>query len=433
MVDANRDRGFFKNVSHLRNELLANDVLLLAWEDRYETRGRALAEELYLILEEDVTPGYRVKILLPLILAEAVSGNLDKSRGLVEDLITTSREAIPVFEIYGRLIRVYIATLDHDMQTVDQDLAFALQHMQRHDFHHARGLSPRELLPVLQTAVQRSIYPEYARWIAARHLRVGLENDGTAIPLLQITTLGTFEIGMNGRYIAGASDLTLILRQLLGLLISRPRLEIGQEQAQTILWPDVSPLKARNRFDALLSRVRKSLKKMLPELAVTRYVVLEKGVLALRNCSVDATLFSDHLQQGLRASREEKWCRTGNAFADALDLWNGPYAADMLPGEDSSDYAWTLQQQLTWLGLTWCPFLAANGQLDKAVHVAAMVWQENPADEQLTSQLYNLHLQNNETVQATNLCRRYEELLLQQEYPADEIEELLERITEPVA
>jgi len=431
LVVTNQDRGFFQTVTHLRHELLANKTLLLAWSGQYKSRGRAIAEELYPIVDQDVTLGYRLKILFPLAMAEAVSNNFVKARMLVEHLFNLSRDTIPMFEIYARLIRVYIATCDHDTVTIDQDLDVALRHMQHHDFHHVRCFSPRELLPVLQTAVRRNIYPDYVRRIAAQYLRVGLEHDGSPVPLLHITTLGSFALKLEGRRIAGASDFTVNLRQLLGLLISRPRLEMGQEQVQTILWPDASPAKARNRFDVLLARIRKILKPLVADIPVKKYMVLEKGVLALRNCTVDACLFSDLVRQGLKASRERNWYRMGNAFASAMELWAGPYVLDLLPGEDSSGYAWTLQQQLTFLGLTWCPFLAEKGQLDRAIQVAARVWQQNPVDEQLTHQLYHLYLLNNETVQATILHQRYEQLLVQEEYPKEEILELLARIRDP--
>lgn len=424
------DNGYFITVKHLRNEMLATQALTMAQNGLFEPEGGEIAKMLLPVTEENSTPGYRLKLLLPLSLAFAVSGDPDQARKLIDKAIDLAHEQnIILFEAYGRLLRVFIATLDRNMQTVHLDLRYGLENMDRQGYNHIRCFSPTELLAVLKLAIELDVYSDFARELVADYLGLAQQKDGSGVPLLSITTLGTFTLSIDDHPIGRATDFTATQRQLLGLLISHPQMEISQEQAQLALWPDSPPAKGRNRFDALLSRLRKVLAGLLADHPVKNYLLLEKGILSLQNCRIDARIFSQVVQQGVVLGQEHKWWQAGNCLTFALELWSGSFVADLLPGEQAFKYGWELQDQLTKLGLFWCPELAANGQLEKAVQVATKIWKENSADEQLTGLLYKLHVLNREPLQAKRLYKRYEEMLQRDEYPAEEIQELLGRIS----
>lgn len=430
MVNDNVDSDFFLSVSHLRNEMLATKALILSQMGLFEPEGREIAETLLPVTMENITPGNRLKLLIPLALSFAVSGNLSLARELTDKEIEIAHEQnIALFEAYGRLLRAFIATLDNNMRTARFDLQQGLEKLRREGITHIRCFSQTELLAVLKLAIQLEISQDFARRLAAEHLGMAIQDNGTDIPLLSITTLGSFKLYIHGHPAGRATDFTTTQRQLLGLLISHPQLQISQEQAQYILWPDPPPDKGRNRFDALLSRLRKILSSILQNHPVKNYLALEKGILSLQNCKIDARQFSDSVQQGLTLVKDQKWWQAENSLNYALDLWTGPFVADLLPGEHSSDYGWELQSQLTKLGLSLCPKIAQNGQLEKSILIASRIWKENPADEQLTSLLYNLYLLNKEPMQAKNLYKRYEKMLKKEEYPEEEMQELLERLS----
>ena len=430
LINDNLDTGFFSTVNHLRNEMLATKALILAQNGMFEPEGRKIAEMLVPITEGEATPGYRIKLLLPLALAFASGGDWQQARRLIDREIDLAHQSgVVPFEIYGRLLRAFIATLDGNMQTARLDLQFGLGNMQRQGFNHIRCFSPSELLAVLKLAIKLNVYPDFAQQLAADYLGLALKDDDTSVPLLFITTLDTFELSIYRRSVGKATDFTTTQRQLLGLLVSQERLEISQERAQLILWPDSSPAKGRNRFDAFLSRLRKVLAGLLPGHSVKNYLHLEKGMLSLQNCRIDARTFSHFAGEGLALGRSDKWWQAGNSLDSAMELWSGSFAVDLLPGEQSSDYGWQLQNQLSELGLTWCPVLAENGQIEKAVQVATKIWKENQVDEQLNRLLYRLHVLNGKPVQARKLYRRYENMLHKDGYPSEEIQELLERIS----
>ncbi len=431
LADRNENAGFFATVNHLQNEMLATKALALAQCGHFDSKGRDLVERLLPETHGDGVCSYRLKLLLPLALASALGGAINQARRLAGDAIDLARLAgMELFEVWSRLLRVYFETLDNDdLETVVIDLQYCFKHMQREGYNHIRCFSPAILFAVLRMAVKQGVEVDFARQLAAEYLGQAITDDADFLPLLTISTLGRFELKIEGRLVAEENDFTLIQRQLLGLLISHPQLRISQEHAQTILWPDSLPQKARNRFDTLLYRLRKTLSDLLRDQPVKNYLVLEKGILSLRNCRIDSRDFIDLARQGMTLGRNQKWWQAGSKLTEALELWSGPYISDLLPGDQSSDYGWKLQNQLLKMALFWCPALAANGQVGEAVKVAERVHQELPTDEDLTQLLYELHVGNNDLFHARSLYVRYGDILRREGYTDDEVWELQERIS----
>ncbi len=425
LIDTHAESGFFVVVKHLRNEMLATKALLLSQKGDFDTEGQAIVRELLPAMEGSTMSGYRLKLLIPVALTLVRERAFEHGRQLIDREVELSRKSVPLFETYGRLLRAFGATLDGNRETVRADLEYGLGDMQRQGYYHIRCFSPVELRALLSLAIELDVYPAFARMLAAEYLNVGLNDDGSETPLLSITTLGDFVLSIGGDVVGRASDFTVTQRQLLGLLISHPQMEISQEQAQFELWPDSTPAKGRNRFDALLSRLRKVLSGVLKGYPVKEYLVLEKGLLSLQNCRIDARLFSDAVQRGMKLGKNQQWWQAGNRFMSALVLWSGPFVSDLLPGEQSSDYGWELQGKLVELGTFWCQELAESSQLGKAVEVASKIWKESPDNEQIASLLYSLFVRNKEPLQAKRLYTYYEELLHKHGYPEEEIREMM--------
>jgi ATP/maltotriose-dependent transcriptional regulator MalT/DNA-binding SARP family transcriptional activator len=430
LIAAHADKGFFQMVCHLKQEMLAARTLILAQDGRFDAEGRRFIDTILPFAGKDTAPLNRLKLLLPLAMASAAGGEPAVARTLADRTIALARKSgIVLFECYGCLLRAYLATLDDAVESARDDLHAALHYMQVNGVSHIRCFTPVELSAVLQLAVTLDVHTDFIRQLAGDSLGLAIRDDGEVVPLLFITTLGDFELSIQGYPVARGTDLTTIQRQLLGLLISRPRLEISEQQAQLILWPNVPAVKGRNRFDALLFRLRKALAVLLGKYPVKNYLVFEKGILSLRNCRIDAREFSRCVQQGLVHGLKDQWWQAGNRLDSALELWAGPFSEDLLPGDESVDYGRELLQQLTTLGLSWCPALEENGRPDKAIAIAEKIVKETSHDEQMVHLLYELYLRNNEPVQAKKLYARYEEVLQSNDYPDAEIQHLLKQIS----
>jgi DNA-binding SARP family transcriptional activator len=166
----------------------------------------------------------------------------------------------------------------------------------------------------------------------------------------------------------------------------------------------------------------------LGENPVQDYLVIEKGILSLRNCRIDAREFSRCVQQGLNHGRNRQWWQAGLFLDRALETWNGPFCDHLLPGDEPVDYGRELLHQLKSLGLAWCPVLNATGHQDKALEIAEKIVPEAPHDEQMVHLLYTLYLRNKTPGQAKDLYGRYEQLLQCSGYSEAEIQQLLDRL-----
>ena len=383
LINGNMEKGVFHVTSEAKNELLAIKVLILALSGRFISEGRELAEFLVAdIGNEQRSPGYRLRLLGPISLSFALGGELKQARSYMELLFASIDQAV-AFEMDARLIRIILATLDNNRETLTDDLSFVLEKLQKQKDNYSRWFPPSHLSVVLKLAVEHDIYREFARQLAAEHLGLVLTDNGDSIPLMRVKILGSFEIHLEGKLIGTASDFTLTQRQLLGLIMSQPRQQVSREQIQLLFWPDSSPEKGRNRFDVLLTRFRKSLAKLLKETGCKAkdYLSLKNGVLSLQNCTIDALYFNDLVRRGMALGRDNKWWQAGNCFLSALEQWPGPFAAELLFVEQSYQFADELNNNMRKIALSWCPALVKNGQREEALRVARLVQKENPDPE----------------------------------------------------
>ena len=287
----------------------------------------------------------------------------------------------------------------------------------------------REMLPLLQEAVKGGIDTGYARFLAAERLGMAIRGNGTALPLLEIRAFGELSLSVDTGKKVAARDLTPAQRELLGLLLCSPKAELGQEEIQSLLWPESPAAKARSKFDNLLSRLRRVVDERLGVDSARDYLVMEKGLLRFTHCRIDARMFMEKARQGLRHVKAQEFWQAGNTFHLAHRLWRGNF----LPGVKESDRLRDCRHDLHELyfesSLVWGQLLGDSGRLGEAAGVLEKAWALDRSHHDLAQALYRIHQDRKDVRKTRQVQRQYEDALLDLECPPEEVREILLGLT----
>ena len=319
----------------------------------------------------------------------------------------------------------YLETGAHEQAGLDLELGLRL--MRRNGYRHLWAWTSEAMQRTLEYAVTHGIEPDYARALAADRLGLDLQDDGHAIPLLAIQTLGGFKILRHATPLLQAEDLKPQQRELLCLLLAAPDFKLPQETVQLHFWPD-SPTDTVNvKFDTLVSRLRKTLADALPQVSPHLYLRREKGMIWLAHCRLDALDFLNAVGRGLRHLRfQENW-QAGNAFTLADSLWRGEFAPGVAGESQIRAFREKLTRALTEMTIAWSGMLADSGRLPQAIRVAEKALSYAPLNDLLYALLYRLQGQRS-AVLAKKVLRQFTDALHNEGYSTDEIAELITAI-----
>ena len=275
--------------------------------------------------------------------------------------------------------------------------------------------------------IKHGIEPGYARKLATERLNMALPDTGAAIPLLEIKTFGGLRLLLENEVVLASEDLTPAKRTVICLLISSPGLKIGQEQLQLHLWPESTQEKSRINFDTLLSRLRKTIANAIKPHPVKHYFKLQKGILLLDNCRIDAIDFIHKSEQGLRHSRLQEYWQAGNNFFLTHQLYQGEFVPEVTGDHQISGFRDDLFNHWQTLIFKWSKILVEANRRQEAIVLAGKALHYEPTNDRLVQLLVNLH--NNSPVSKTHQVLRQFEMALQQEnYSGEEIAELVNDI-----
>ena len=361
-------------------------------------------------------------------LTQGLCGNHDQALALVTEGIDLARRMpTDYLEACGLFHRSAIHLARGDEARAGKDLETCLGLMRRNSYLHIWAWTPRAIEKVLGFAVARRIEPDYARLLAAKRIAVSLLDDGTALPRLEFRTLGGFSIVFRGVPILEAESLTPTQRELFCLLLASPGLKLAQESAQLHFWPDSSPSAAKTAFDTMLSRLRKNLTESLPGNTAKHYLRREKGILWLEHCHVDALEFQAAVHAGLKHSRLQEYWQAGNAFTRAEALWQGEFAPRISGEDEVRAFRHSLIQSLVKMTLAWCEQLAGSNRLQSALDVVEKALRAAPLSDSLWALLYRLQGRRS-AILARQVLKRFAKQLQAEDYPEQEIAELLSTI-----
>ncbi len=413
---------------HHRSQFLHFKALTCAWEGDRDRAIKAAEESRRMRIE--VGPG-RFDALNRVVLGAAFTrlACYEEAESLLSSALDICQEYAEEHLLAAACLhRAYLRLQAGSLEQAREDLGRGLAVMKKNGYVYFFGWIPEVLGPLLQEAVRSGVEVDYAKTLAAERMDKVILADANTIPLLNIRTLGRLELELAGEVRVRETDLSPSQRQFLALLVSSPGRRISQEQMQLLLWPDNSPEKSRSTFDTLLSRLRKTLEPLLRPVPVKHYLVLQKGILCLENCRVDAEEFTAAAQAGLRhAQREEPW-QAGIALDRAVELWIGPYLAGLAADDVVDARRGELEGlYIKTVGL-WARLRAGAGRVAEAIEVATAALKLDPTNHALVQLLYGLQTQAGNPVEAGKVIKAYREQLEREEFSPEEIGQALESL-----
>jgi DNA-binding SARP family transcriptional activator len=220
--------------------------------------------------------------------------------------------------------------------------------------------------------------------------------------LLEVTTLGRFEVRRNNIPLSGGYWSRRKVNDLFKLLLSAEQHRLHREQIQDILWPDSTSEQAANSFGKTLYLLRRALE---PDLVAGKgsasiYVLLERDTLMLipESMGIDADFFESSVQplQAKMRSRSpherevESDQQLLNEFDHILSLYKGDYLPDDLYEDWAQRRRDRLRRLYSWLLENAARLALVNTQRQRgqrAVEYLQALIERNSADEQTHRQL----------------------------------------------
>ena len=177
----------------------------------------------------------------------------------------------------------------------------------------------------------------------------------------------------------------------------------------------------------MLTRLRKLIAPHLPR-PVKDYLYLQKGILCLTHCEIDALQFNEIARTGLSHCKRGHFWQAHNAFQTAIPLWRGTMPEDVFRSEQVLTFNDILANLMTEIGSTWAQNLAETGRLDEAIAVLERILSLNYLEDGLTILLYKFYCRNNNHLKSREILERYRKALLKAEYTQEEACSFIDQI-----
>lgn len=354
----------------------------------------------------------------------AFIGQFDLARHYLEKALAVAAQIpSPYIRVCAMAYLCYVDIKQGDELAADRRLRALLELMKGSGYDYFWGWEPGTMQLLLTRALHRNIEPDFARKLAQKRLLHSIDTQGELLPMLEIRLLGRFSISLKGEELFSLENFSTNQRELLGLLISSPNHQISQDQVELALWPDSPPDKASKTFYTLLSRLRKVLSEKIDD--PTRYLIVEKSYVQLRNVSVDSAEFLELAREGLSLGKRELWWQAGNAFSEALSIWENfdnlsPFKSDQAVG-----YIDEIHHALRKISLTWARALAAINHTDEALNLLEKVGKVLLSDEDRVALQHQLYMKKKNPLKAEAVLDSYRRELLRLGYDENEVDEIM--------
>jgi len=245
------------------------------------------------------------------------------------------------------------------------------------------------------------------------------------LPVLEIRGLGRLEFWLGDCLVGKAEDLSRALRNLLGLLMSSPQMRVSKDEIQLALWPESPPEKARSSFDSLLLRLRKTVDRALHPQSSSQYLALQRGILCLNNCRIDAVEFLLAARRGLELVKKRNRAGAREALTEAVQWWGGPFLPGTSEVERLHDFKELLDHLYVETVLNLSEILLEDGEPEEASRILAEALPYDRANDDLVRALHQSHLAAKNPAKAGEVIRQYEESLWRAGFSPREIKEIL--------
>ena len=326
--------------AHLRSQLLYHRAFISAILGSYDEANAAVAEAI--ALREKVGGDFF------LALAYCVSGFVYTETGKIDKAVELYDRALTVLQGISKqqtdfwllevvyFYRSYSYLMQGEGEKAEVELRRSLKLMQ--EFRHDNFFlwTPHVAEPVLRFALEQEIEREFASSLMKYRLGLGMQQ-GRAVPMLYIKTLGGLGLEIGGLSIDAAKILTQNQRKLLGILLSSDGLYLEQAEVEEAMWPDGKKEASRAKFDTLLSRLRKALQSEFRHFPINHYICMDRGILALENCVVDMIQFKKFVNKGLDYTKSDQPWQSSNCFRRAKSYWRGNFLPGLVGAYSISD------------------------------------------------------------------------------------------------
>lgn len=269
--------------------------------------------------------------------------------------------------------------------------------------------------------------------LSHHHLDGCLAGDNAVIPLLEIRVLGEFSIAIPGGEILRNKDLSISFRQLIAMLIAAPHQQLSQEKIQAQLWPDSTAERSRSKFDTLLMRLRKTLEGYLAGREVKSYLYLQKSVLCLDCCRIDAIEFESLARLGIKHARRMELWQADLVFRRAFRLWHGELNLGISLDENSDFYRQDLFLHYLDAAQRWTELLLKARRYETAVDMSRQALKYEPTHDHLIRLNRSACLALGLHGQASQLLKDYAEALRLDGHDSEEISDILRSIESGVS
>lgn len=413
---------------HLRSQLLQFGACLAAVGGRPE-EARDVAHQAMELRQRVGGPIFEDRTWLCLGLTYLELGdfsiaieNLDRCLALAEDLedhfLRCSASGYRGLAHYLR----------DDRAAAEKDLNQWCDLMNGQGYKNLYGWYPAVAIRLLKAAIELGIGGDMPVMLARSRTYVSFTDQGRELPLLRFRVLGEFSLAIGGRSHHLRHELSSALRQLLGLVLTAPNLQISQEDIQRHFWPDSSNEKARSKFDSLLSRLRKALEDILPGQKAKDFFFLQKGTLCLEHSWVDAAEFEILVREGIRhAKRRELW-QADQAFRRAHRLWRGELDLSLSLDENREYYRQDLLLLFLESSQIWIDLLLDQQLFSEAAQVGQKALHFDPINDHLVRQLYTTYVLEGKNVPANQVLKSYGDSLQAEGYDGREIDEAVQEV-----
>ncbi len=305
-----------------------------------------------------------------------------------------------------------------------EQLELLFEQLRRQQLDYFFALTPdllRRLSPLLSS---RSEWRPQLQSLAQRWLDCGIAEQGRLVPLAELQTLGGFQFRLAGQSFE-LSEVGQVSRQILALLSVAPNYSLSSELIMGTLWPESPPSRARNSFDTALSRLRKALENCFGKQIRQDYLVLEKGMLILRNLRVDASEYLQSMEQARRHLQRQNLWQAELAYWQAERAWGGEFLAGF---ELDADLPYR-RDLLTQLRIEQLGGLARllqlRGDSVEALRLLSAGQQLDPTHDVLVRQLFDIYQLQGDKRAVRQLIDNYRNALQKEDYEPEEITELI--------
>jgi len=303
-----------------------------------------------------------------------------------------------------------------------------LSNLSQHNFENIPFWFPPVHTQLLYNGASVMLERPLLSRLVNNHLHASLVAASQYVPLLDIRVLGEFYLSLDGIEVLRKKDLSNSFRQLLAMLISAPDQQLSQDEVQGQLWPDSSPERSRSKFDSLLLRLRKTLEEIIGAQDVKSYIYLQRGILCLDCCQIDAIRFDTLARQGLRHVRRMEFWQAELAFSQAFVLWHGEMNLGVSLDEKSDFFRQDLLLLYLDAAQNWSELLLTLRRYEQAVEVARQALQYDATHDHLVRLNRRACLGLGRNSQAQQVLHDYATALQSDGHSAADIREILSSI-----